>query len=1034
MPPKSAANLTVVFSGPHDIPRDGGIPMISGVRVTPREGAMLAMLRAVPRRLLAVALAMLTTIVGTANAQTTTGSIRGYVRGGNAAPITEAQISARNVELGQTRAAVTNSSGFYNIPGLRPGQYEVTVRRLGFTAQSRTIAVPIAQTVTFDVQLQEAATQLSAVTVTTDAAQTAQTSEIGTNVSREQIQSLPTFDRNFLDLARLAPGITATAVNNSDKVIASGGQPPEAVNLFIDGATYKNDVLKGGVAGQDASKGNPFPQGAVQEFRVITQNYKAEYQKAGSAIITATTRSGGNAWEADVFAFGIGKSYVARDAVSQSRGDPRPSYERLQAGGSLGGPIAKDKLFFFGTYELNARDQPEVVRLGGDSAKVPAALLNTFRPYLGQFTSEFREHLGFGKLTWAQSARSTVDASVTVRTENDFRGFGGKETFDFAEDVAIAVYTGVGNWRYAGDRWLNEAQVNVQNFTWNPRPKNPNLVGREYRDVIRIGGRAGTQDFTQNRISLRNDVTRSGIQAGGDHVFKGGVSVDFLSYEAEKNQVINPIFRFRSDELYARPFEAEFGFGDPRIKTDNQQVGAYLQDDWSIGRKLVLNLGVRWDFETNMINNDYVTPQPLRDSLLGPLRSQFSNLDRPVLKANGTCCDVVKVNVVDGLGGLENFVTTGRSDRPIFLGAWQPRFGASYDLLGDGRTVLFGGAGIYYDRTYWNTLFDEQYRRQFQVLRVEFRNTCGPTAPPNCAVWNESYFNPATLRTLAGTTGLPEVFLVKNDLKTPKTYQYSGGVRQTVGPALVTLTYNGVRGHNRMNFIHATPWGGLGPNYATAFVTDDRVKTWYDAMQLQIDRPLRATRWGGSLAYTLARSEEQGQTQSGEIFWGFDDHYPTVPDIPRRRAPGNQTHQVVANGIVRLPYEFHLSSVVTLGSGLTSNATNASGGFGYGLETKYVYSPPTRPFLGIGHVFNTQNVDLRLEKTLTLGGAQNVSVLADLFNAFGNANYGCFGSTIEVGGVPARDYNKPGCAALGRRLQVGLRYGLRPMRGAQQGQ
>jgi hypothetical protein len=620
---------------------------------------------------------------------------------------------------------------------------------------------------------------------------------------------------------------------------------------------------------------------------------------------------------------------------------------------------------------------------------------------------------------------------VNIRTENDFRSFGGTQSFDVAEDVAIHVYTGVANWRYAGDRWLNESQINLQDFVWNPRPKNPNIVGRDYQNVLRIGGREGGQDFTQKRLSLRNDVTRSGIQAGGDHVFKGGVSVDFLTYDASKNQVTNPVFRYRADELYARPFEAAFGFGDPNISTNNQQIGAYLQDDWSVGRKLVLNLGVRWDMETNMINNDYVTPQPLRDSLLGPLRAQFSNLDRPVLKPDGTCCTTVKVNVVNGLGGLENFITSGRSDRPIFLGAWQPRLGASYDLQGNGRTVLFGGAGIYYDRNYWNTLFDEQFRRQFKVLTVAFRNSCAPPdAPSNCAVWNDSYYNPATLRTLAGTAGLPEVFLVKNDLKTPKTYQFSGGVRQVMGPALVTLSYNGIRGYNRMNFIHATPWGGLGPNYATAFVTDDRVKTWYDAMQLQIERPIRTRRWGGSVAYTLARSEEQGQTASGEIFWGFDDHYPTVPDIPRRRAPGNQTHQIVANGIVRLPAEFRLSSVVTLGSGLTENATNASNGFGYGLETKYVYSPPTRPFLGIGHVFSTQNVDLRLEKLFSLPGAQNVSLLADLFNVFGIANYGCYNTTINPPNNPNTNYNTPGCAGLGRRLQVGLRYGITPLRSA----
>src|SRR4029453_5815244 len=141
------------------------------------------------------------------------------------------------------------------------------------------------------------------------------TSEVGTNISREQIENLPNFERNFLDIARLAPGITEQAVNASGtKKIAAVGQPSEAVNVFIDGATYKSDILPGGVAGQDASKGNPFPQDAVQEFRVVTQNYKAEYQKAGSAIITATTRSGSNDFELSAFAFNVNPSFVSRDA------------------------------------------------------------------------------------------------------------------------------------------------------------------------------------------------------------------------------------------------------------------------------------------------------------------------------------------------------------------------------------------------------------------------------------------------------------------------------------------------------------------------------------------------------------------------------------------------------------------------------------------------------------------------------------------------------------------------------------------------
>ena len=107
-------------------------------------------------------------------------------------------------------------------------------------------------------------------------------------------------------------------------------------------------------------------------------------------------------------------------------------------------------------------------------------------------------------------------------------------------------------------------------------------------------------------------------------MFKGGVGVDFLTYTGNQVHVGNPVFRYRrAPENWRAPFEASFGFGDPNIKSDNEQFGAYIQDDWSV-TKLVLNLGVRWDIETNMINNDYVTPQPLADSLRPALRATES--------------------------------------------------------------------------------------------------------------------------------------------------------------------------------------------------------------------------------------------------------------------------------------------------------------------------------------------------------------------------------------------------------------------------
>ena len=918
------------------------------------------------RQLLFAALALVCFVSGSLSGQTATGAIRGYVTGPGGTPIADAQVVARLAATNETRGATTNSAGFYYLPGLRPGTYEVSVRRIGLQPQSRTLVLPIGQTLDLNVVTGQVATQLATVQVQSARTQETRTSEVGTNISQEQIQNLPNFERNVLDLAKLVPGVSAQAVNNTDKFFAAGGQPSEAVNVFVDGASYKNDVLRGGIVGQDASKGNPLPQGAIQEFRVLTQNYKAEYQKAASAIIVATTRSGTNEFEAEAFANGVGKAYVARDEFAVRNNSGRPNYQRLQAGGALGGPIMKDKLFFFGTYELNFRDEPAYIRLGGDTLFAPAALVTRLRAQTGQQAQQFREHLALGKLTFNPSETNTIDASFTIRKDNDFRGFGGGTSFEAAEDLAIDTYTGVANWKHSRGSLLNEAQINTQFFTWNPVAKNFDIIGEDFFGLLRVGGKDTEQNFKQNRISLRDDITLGGVQIAGDHVFKTGVNVDFLSYDGVKNFVGNPIFRYRrAPENWSRPFEVALGYGDPKIKTNNKQFGAFFQDDWSIGRKLLVNLGIRWDMETNGINNDYVTPTPLGDSLRAAYAANALTVDKPNASGPPTV-----VNVIQQLGGIENYITTGSGTRKRFMKAFQPRLGASYDIKGDGSTVIFGGGGLYFDRNYWNTLFDEQFRRQFSVITIAFQPTCAPGAT-NCAVWNPSYYDPAALRALAVSVGEPEVFLVKNDMVPPRTIQMSLGVRHDLGANRVTLSYNGLRGKNYMNFIRGSPWGGgTALPYNTVFVADDRVKTWYDALQLQIQRPMQ-DRWGGGLSYTLSKSEEQGQSQ--DIFWGFDDRYPTVADRPRLRAPNDQRHAIVANGIVKLPADFLFSTIINLASGIAVNATDASAGFGVDQRKTYVFQTPTRAFLGIGHVFGYQNMDVRLEKGFRLAQRSSAS-------------------------------------------------------------
>ena len=277
---------------------------------------------------------------GTATAQTTTGTLRGTVKDETGGALPGTTIEAVNDETGVKLTAVAQASGFYNL-SLQPAPYTVTATLPSFAPAVRKVVVVLGQTQGLDFELKLAAKAAESVTVSAEAPRIeAKSSEIATNVSEQQLQQLPQDNRNFLNFANLAPGVR-TATDENNKEIQAGAVPGFNTNVFIDGTSYKNDVLNGGVVGQDSSRGNPFPQNAVQEFRVITQNYKAEYEKASSAIISAVTKSGENDFHGDGFAQYQDKSLVAtnicdelsnRCAGAPKPGFEKPDYTRWQAG------------------------------------------------------------------------------------------------------------------------------------------------------------------------------------------------------------------------------------------------------------------------------------------------------------------------------------------------------------------------------------------------------------------------------------------------------------------------------------------------------------------------------------------------------------------------------------------------------------------------------------------------------------------------------------------------------------------------------
>jgi hypothetical protein len=950
-------------------------------------------------------------------AQTVTGAVRGYVRGPGGAGLADAQVVARSTATNQTRAATTGAGGAYTLGGLRPGEYVVTVRRLGFQPQTRTLQVQVGQTLDLNVALGEAAATLSTVQITATGAQAERrTSEVATNVTQAQINDLPTPSRNFLELAALAPGarVDPDRVDGAGRTFQAGALPAQNVNVFIDGASYKNDIINGGVAGQDASRGNPFPRNAVQEFRITTANFKAEYQKASSAIITAVTKSGSNAWSGSSFLQYQNQAFVALDTFTRAARATnaafvRPDYSRYLVGLSAGGPIVRDRLFAFASYEGNYQNRQGIFRPQGNLAQLPGVVTGL----AGQANvSPFRSNLLFGKLTYNPSTRQQLEGTADFRQESDRRRFGGQfgpvnRAFSAGEDFRNTVATGRLKHTLYGRATVNEAQASYQRYAFNPRPFNFATPGLDY-EGNRLGGADTQQDLVQGRLSLREDFTYTGFKRGGAHALKVGGNLDRVSYDINKRLNENPVFTYRNSNGFAFPVEALIGVGDPRLRTSNAQLGLYAQDDWSVSDRLTFNLGIRWDYESRMFNTEYVTPRAVRDSL-------FAYRDSLPLRFD-----------------VSRYVTDG-TQRQNFLRAFQPRVGFSYALDRAQRTNVFGGFGIFYDRQTFNSLIDETFTRQRPNYLFRFAQTADPAN--GVLAWNARYLSRQGLldAIAAGQAPPTEVFLLPNDLRPPRSQQYNLGVRHDFGAFNVQATATGTDGFNGLSF----EWANFGlnaeggcctnkniPAYRNVLVANNAIRSWYRALFLQVDRPYRRTAdrqvgWGAGVAYTLAKAESQGV----DLF-----SFPRIGafGFSRYEIPNSERHRVVANGIVDLPWAWGIqaSTLVTLGSGNRFAAQDFSGQqpvFNRGGAEPRKYS-----FI-IPRAWAYRNVDLRLRKDLPGLGRQRLGVTVDLFNLLDTQNFGCFNDVAftNQGGTRTAnpDFGRPSCViADARRLQLGAQY------------
>ncbi|MCU0647556.1 MAG: carboxypeptidase regulatory-like domain-containing protein [Gemmatimonadaceae bacterium] len=968
-------------------------------------------------RLLCATVLAIAALVPRAEAQTSTGSIRGYVTATDGSPATGTTLSARNTQTGLTRSTVANDRGFYVLAGLPPGEYELTARRVGLSPKSRRVTVGIGQAVPLDLRLDDAATTLSTVAVNADRMAEMRTSEVATNVTTEQIKNLPSVDRNFLGFAALAPGvrITGDRSEGTTKTFAANQAPAAAVNVFIDGASQKSDVLPSGVAGQEASRGNPFPLNAVGEFRVITQNFKAEYQKASSAIITATTQSGTNTWRSNLFSYFQTRDFIALDSFQRRNRVQNPAtfrvgaFNRQLVGGSTGGPLIKDKLFFFGAMEMNLQNRVNVIAFPNTAGlnQLTPDVRQRFLSLEGTGASPFRSYLPFAKLNWTPGEKTNYELSYSGRFETDVRDFGGTRPLEAAENVRNATHNVNAKRTWAGNNGLHETLLNVSYLDWNPTPANPDLLPIVYDGIGRFGGRdGGGQTFQQTRVSLRHDFTWSNIRWAGDHVVKIGANYDRLAYRVQKSFFRTPVYRYNSANSFAFPWTASIATGTADLPLDNDQIGGYIQDDWSPLRALTLNLGLRYDYESNMFDRSFVTAPAIRQVMDTILRNRGFN--------------------------PSDYFNDGNGRRP-FTRAFQPRVGFSYSLGKSQATTIFGGYGLFYDRFNYNLSLDERDRLQRQTRTLQFSADGLPRGGSPTIQWRPSLLNPDSLRAFAasGAAGRPEVFLIQNDLELPRSDHINLGVRHLWRGTEYSVTYGQVNSQNGFAFIFGTRNAAGGCCVSVApyqnlllSTTDSRV--WYQNVAFRVDHPYQNRgrekwNWGGGVTWTVQHAEQQGVW--GGDFFALD--FPSIARYPRSPTPQSVRNLFVGNFILDVPYLWgiQVSTLVNLHSGDRYWITDESRGNTPDLRQVRRNSgqPPRYTFFPIpGALWGFRNQDLRLSKQFWWQ-QRRFSVQAELFNMWNTVNLSGFDGFIPT--LPATNANfgrANGVASDARRFQAGF--------------
>ncbi|MBI3669471.1 MAG: TonB-dependent receptor [Acidobacteria bacterium] len=862
------------------------------------------------------------------------------------AAVAGAKVTLTSKATGVSREVSTGAEGLYVFANVLPGDYTVRIEKEGFaTREYKEVRLEVGRTLTLDMQL--ALAQLGqAVTVSEAGAQVELTqSTVQGQVTATTVENIPLNGRNFLELAFLLPGNRSATNYDPTKTntleVSSAGQFGRGGNLTVDGGDNNDEVVGGTLSN--------FPQDAVQEFQIATNRFTAEVGRSGSSIINIITKPGTNNYHGSGFAFFRNRNLQALPATF-NRSQSTPPFDRQQYGGSIGGPLIKDNLWWF--FAGENRHQNAAVQTGTrdfatqkvitSSAAAPLrdALINARGDARLSEKTTFAIRYSFNRSDEVANGslrRPLGTAANRQDSNNRFTSILG----DFTSTISPAQ---VNSFIFHFDRFKN----NIPAFPNNKPTSVPNL---NLTNEIRF---PSLQDGGTFRAPQRTRFTR--YQFRDTFAWTIGAHTLHLGAEFQKqnSDALFDLFGsgtiFTTEDFASQVRSSHTGPPDDRDipiavvilsnapvrppfvpNINNSYVGSYIQDDWRARPNLTFNIGLRWEFDTDIFGTD---------NFHGPCPT-------PLAAGSSFPC-VWMANVLD-LNRSPDYKEFG------------PRLGFAYDPFKKGTTVIRGGYGIYYDRVVLEVpLLERLLDGRIISLNAKGGSTCNipnPIPPParipgDCSVAG-ALFDPGTPTLASPFTGAPGPFgvginVMDKNIAHPRVQQFSLGVQQQLWKNWI-VSADGIHnfgtrfliGHllrgaqSRTSEVPMScignapctvtdPLTGIGGQNITNI--EPSAKTWYDGLLVSIQkRPVRHGKWsyGFNVNYTLSKTLNYANDDQIP-FNGAEDAVNVIEGtnnlgLEKGYSPTDERHRLVFFGVFEMPYGFTISPIWTFSSGVPAD-------------------------------------------------------------------------------------------------------------------